>query len=159
VDIINFFPKPWKGLRNRNTTAYTVNDIGASPPTQSLVVFLQSRSVCRQYHAETKLLIFEINTLRMYSENISELIQQMPKGAQDVISVIQFFRVIYWRNWDLEKDFGCSAPFPNLRKFEVQPDVYDGTEEDLLLKTEEWCRPYIGGAEIKVLSKDVSHPI
>ncbi|CAG5152991.1 uncharacterized protein ALTATR162_LOCUS2991 [Alternaria atra] len=50
---------------SRDTASYTVEETDTSPPSQPLFVLLQSRLVCRQYHAETKLLIFEISVLRL----------------------------------------------------------------------------------------------
>lgn len=153
---MEFSPTRFKVAQGRhNTASYTVNEIGTSPPYQPLFVLLQSRLVCRQYYAETKLLIFEINPLRARPEDLPEPVRQMPKNAQDVISIIRVDQRVSWRYRKVQKGFESFKSFANLGKLEVQPCM-PGVSENLLPMMEKWFRPYIGRAvEIKVLKNEV----
>jgi hypothetical protein len=74
---------------SRDTASYTVEETDTSPPSQPLFVILLSRLVCRQYHAETKLLIFEINPLRAHPAHLPAVVRQISKNVQDVVSVLR----------------------------------------------------------------------
>jgi len=89
-----------------------------SAASQSLSLFLASLPVCRQYYAETKLLVFQLSPFRARPRDLVEAIQKMPEDVQNVITVLRVFEN---RDWTSTRVYNTSdfPHLPSLRKVEV----------------------------------------
>lgn len=112
-----------------------------SAASQSLSSLLKSLLVCRQYHTETKTLVFQLSPFRARPRDLVEAMQKMPEDVQNAITVL---RVYENRDWTSTRVYNTSyfPHFPSLRRVEVHswaPRVVG----DALMFAHEWNRRHV----------------
>ena len=75
-------------LAVRKHCIYLLYDRGARPYYLPLFALLQSQLVCRQYNAETRLLVFHNNKLAARIWDLRILLKKIPKDVQNAISTL-----------------------------------------------------------------------
>ncbi|KAH6846211.1 hypothetical protein CC77DRAFT_166788 [Alternaria alternata] len=93
---------------------------GAARSYQPLCTLLQSRLVCRQYYAETRLLVFQNNRLCVDIWNLRGLLEMIPKDVQNAISTLCIYGCSYC---DLDESLFLPGFLVNFRKVEPSPWV------------------------------------
>lgn len=112
-----------------------------SAASQSLLSLLKHQLVCRQYHEETKLLVFQLNAFRARPRDLLKAVQRMPSNVRNAVTVL---RIYEHRNWTNARVYeACYFPdLPRLRKVEVHswaPRV----SGDMCLIAHDWNRRHL----------------
>ena len=143
VDCINFYDmRPWDYNASKHKRPdYNPNPVrGTKPASQSLSSLLKYLLVCRQYYAETRLLVFKLSPLCGRPGDLLYAVEKMPRDVRDAIAVLRIYENENWTR--LYRDFYLPTDLPNLRKAEVHswaPKVVG----DPLLFAHEWNRHHI----------------
>jgi len=143
VDCINFFRmETWDYNSSKDSRPdYNPNPVrGTKPASQSLSSLLKSLLVCRQYYAETRLLVFKLSPLCGRPRDLLDAVEKMPRDVRDAIPVLRIYENSNWTRY--YRQFYLPTDLPNLRKAEVHswaPKVVG----DPLLFAHEWNRRHV----------------
>lgn len=95
-------------------------DRSARPHYQSLFSLLQSQLVCRQYYAETRLLVFHNNKFAVGIWDLKVLFEMIPEDVQNAISTLCIYGC---SDCDLNESLFLPGFLVNFRKVEPSPWV------------------------------------
>ena len=97
---------------------FLLYDRSAPRSYQSLLALLQSQLVCRQYYAETKLLVFQINKLAANLTDLKGLLEMIPKDVQNAISTLYIYG---YSDRDPAGSLFPLSSLVNFRRFKLYP--------------------------------------